>query len=361
MATMASNTVESPPVTPPNRCDEAAVLWGLGPMGEWLHHAITSGFVGHGWVFKGQDVPGMYRLSMVLAKVLNCSEPIEPGVACGQCRDCRWADANAHPALLTLCRYTFLDDKTFKEVTGSKARNKKTIGVKQLGAVLGNVAMRSDYTRVVILTDVDMVPVKEKGHLSEATLGHIPAPAELTEWATKKNTTFVPASLSPAVFAAEPANKLLKTLEEPPPRCLFVFLTDDEQNLMDTITSRCQQLAFTAPPQAALAAPVADSGALDALLDTLWEGLPPTTNMDDLYQQLFEAAGTSPDWALVLAYWQQRWGQQWRQQASTATKSQVQYFNKRLQALEDARLQIKSYVHTEATLRQLLFALCHEI
>jgi len=43
------------------------------------------------------------------------------------------------------------------------------------------------------------------------------------------------------------ANALLKTLEEPPPRCLFLLLTEHVQSLLPTIRSRCQRMDIHAP------------------------------------------------------------------------------------------------------------------
>ncbi len=40
------------------------------------------------------------------------------------------------------------------------------------------------------------------------------------------------------------ANKLLKTIEEPPPRCLFLLLSGNPEFLLPTITSRCQRIAL---------------------------------------------------------------------------------------------------------------------
>jgi DNA polymerase-3 subunit gamma/tau len=47
--------------------------------------------------------------------------------------------------------------------------------------------------------------------------------------------------LSTAAF-----NSLLKTLEEPPPRVVFVLATTDPQRVLPTIISRCQRLIFVA-------------------------------------------------------------------------------------------------------------------
>lgn len=42
----------------------------------------------------------------------------------------------------------------------------------------------------------------------------------------------------------EAANTLLKSLEEPPPRVLWLLLTTDEERVHATVRSRCQRLAF---------------------------------------------------------------------------------------------------------------------
>lgn len=43
----------------------------------------------------------------------------------------------------------------------------------------------------------------------------------------------------------EAANAFLKTLEEPPPRCLFLLLSDSPQAILPTILSRCQRLVLS--------------------------------------------------------------------------------------------------------------------
>ena len=41
------------------------------------------------------------------------------------------------------------------------------------------------------------------------------------------------------------ANVFLKTIEEPPPRCLFLLLTDNPAGVLPTISSRCQQIGLS--------------------------------------------------------------------------------------------------------------------
>jgi DNA polymerase-3 subunit delta' len=43
----------------------------------------------------------------------------------------------------------------------------------------------------------------------------------------------------------EAANSFLKTLEEPPARCIFLLLTDTPQAILPTILSRCQRLLLS--------------------------------------------------------------------------------------------------------------------
>ncbi len=67
------------------------------------------------------------------------------------------------------------------------------------------------------------------------------------------------------------ANAFLKTLEEPPPRTLFLLLTDSPQAVLPTILSRCQRLVLSAE-SGALQEPWR-SRLLDIMAAPLGEGL----------------------------------------------------------------------------------------
>jgi DNA polymerase-3 subunit delta' len=54
-------------------------------------------------------------------------------------------------------------------------------------------------------------------------------------------------------LAAESANALLKTLEEPPPHAVLILLTRSTHALLPTIRSRCQSVPFQLVPKAAIA------------------------------------------------------------------------------------------------------------
>ncbi len=56
------------------------------------------------------------------------------------------------------------------------------------------------------------------------------------------------------------ANRMLKTLEEPPAFVHLVLLVDRPEDLLATIASRCQRVRFDPPPSAEIAAGLRDAG-----------------------------------------------------------------------------------------------------
>jgi DNA polymerase-3 subunit delta' len=151
--------------------------------GDRLHHA---------WLFTGRPGIGKARVALRMAQALCCERGQigrgpEALAACGQCRHCRRMDAGQHPDLLSV------------------APDGKQIKIEQVR----DLTKRLTYSpfegqwRVIIIHDA---------HL----------------------------------FGVEAANALLKTLEEPPARNLFILLTDQPQRLLPTTLSRCMTLRFGA-------------------------------------------------------------------------------------------------------------------
>ena len=219
---------------------------------EFFTRALQSRSLAHAYVLKGQNTEAMYQMALDLAKILNCEAAEAPDQACGNCPSCKWVANNAHPAVLTISRLTYQvsdDGQDLSEEQAAKALSKSQptqIKTEQIGRLQQQLGLSSPYYRVVIFTDVEEVP---------ATMG----PSTITppyEWQVLREGKEISLHLRPLnrhVLSEKSANRFLKTLEEPPPKVLYFFLVDSEENLLETIVSRCQVVPFLATQTAAAA------------------------------------------------------------------------------------------------------------
>lgn len=155
--------------------------------------------IAHSILFYGHDVSVQYDLATEIARVLNCNE--EKNVDCS-CINCNWIKERQHPAVLTISK---IDNKP------SDDDAKTVISIKQSQMIKNSLLNTSDYHRVFIFCDAKM---------------------EGEKW--------VPLGLNETNFHTEPANALLKIIEEPPANTTFFFLTRDKNDLIETIISRSQ-------------------------------------------------------------------------------------------------------------------------
>ena len=179
-----------------------------------LRDAVAGGREGQAYLFSGPRGTGKTSSARILAKVLNCANPVD-GEPCCECDSC-----------LAVERGTSYDVHELDAASNNGVDAMRDLIEK---AALGTPGRH----KVYILDEVHM--------------------------------------LSKAAEAA-----LLKTLEEPPPHVVFVLATTDPQKVSDTIRSRAQHLRFHLLPADTLAEHVrwvvADAGldldeaAIDAAL-----------------------------------------------------------------------------------------------
>jgi DNA polymerase-3 subunit gamma/tau len=150
---------------------------------ETLKNAILSHRVAHGYIFSGARGVGKTTMARILAKSLNCvqSPTVTP---CGQCPSCsEIAAANSVDVL---------------EIDA--ASNRGIDEIRELRENVRYLPVRDRY-KVFIIDEVHML-------------------------------------------TTEAFNALLKTLEEPPERSIFILATTEAHKLPATIQSRCQHFAF---------------------------------------------------------------------------------------------------------------------
>jgi DNA polymerase-3 subunit gamma/tau len=162
---------------------------GQATLTRTLKNALSSGRIGHAFLFSGARGVGKTTTARILAKALNCSKGDAPQAEpCGEC-----------PSCLEIASGTSLD---VQEIDG--ATNNGVEQVRELRESARYSPAR-DRFKIWIIDEVHM--------------------------------------LSTGAF-----NALLKTLEEPPPRVKFVFATTEYHKIPDTILSRCQQYDFRMIP-----------------------------------------------------------------------------------------------------------------
>ena len=159
-------------------------LYGQEALVRTLTNAIASGRLAHAFMLTGVRGVGKTTTARILARALNCSaEGVEGPTAepCGQCSDCKAILEGKHPDVLEM----------------DAASN---TGVDHIRDLQESVAYRPAQGRykIYIIDEVHM--------------------------------------LSPSAF-----NALLKTLEEPPERVIFIFATTEIRKVPVTVLSRCQR------------------------------------------------------------------------------------------------------------------------
>ncbi|WP_019588785.1 DNA polymerase III subunit delta' [Deinococcus apachensis] len=174
----------------------------------------TGDFRGNALLLTGPARVGKRDVALAVTAQHNCSGTRGMyGEACGVCPSCRAFAAGAHPDLLVV-------EPRATTSTGKAARRK----VIPIGAIL---------------------EARDKGREYET---HVFEFLEVRP-TFRRRVVIVDGAEH---LGAEAANALLKLVEEPPHRALFVFLSEDVRAVIPTIVSRSVRLSVTPAPDRAI-------------------------------------------------------------------------------------------------------------
>ncbi len=190
--------------------------------------AISQNRLFHSLILYGSNNFIQYALALELARKLNC---LETGENDCQCQNCRWIRENKHPAVMTISK---IDNKTDS--------SKTVISEDQINMVLDTLVNSSDYHRVFIFCDADVKQLKTdemREYQEFKSTGFAPAQEE------KEDKFWYPSGINTGCLSTVAANAMLKSIEEPSSKVTFIFLTNDKDDLLQTIVSRSQ--AFNIP------------------------------------------------------------------------------------------------------------------
>ena len=160
-------------------------LVGQEHVTETLKNAIKNDRVAHAYIFSGARGVGKTTAARILAKALNCVHGPTPE-PCGECDSCKEIAAGTSLDVIEI----------------DAASNRGIDQIRELREMVRYAPAASRH-KVVILDEAHML-------------------------------------------TGEASNALLKTLEEPPDRVIFVMATTQPEDLVDTIRSRSQHFHFRA-------------------------------------------------------------------------------------------------------------------
>lgn len=166
------------------------------------------------WLLTGPARVGKRALATWVAALHNCPQLVGSGGACGVCASCRAAALGVHPDILVLSPRTMTS-------TGKAARRK----IIPIGTVLAARDRDKDYEQHVY-EFLEVRPTYRRRVV-------------IMDGAEYLNT--------------ETANALLKLIEEPPHRALFVLLAEDVRSVISTVVSRSSRLGVPPVPDSDMA------------------------------------------------------------------------------------------------------------
>src|SRR2546428_8535580 len=168
-----------------------AEVTGQEPITRTLRNAIEHERLHHAYLFSGARGVGKTTTARLLAKALNCHKAKKPTAT-----PCRTDDPTACPS----CR----------EISDSRS-----IDVQEIDAASHT---QVDNVREVIIGTIGIAPARDRFKIFIIDEVHM--------------------------LSGHSFNALLKTIEEPPPRVVFIMATTERHKVPETILSRCQQFEF---------------------------------------------------------------------------------------------------------------------
>lgn len=214
-----------------------------------LVRSIDSGRISHAQLFTGAAGAGTLPLAIAYVQYLNCTNRHDSD-SCGECPSCRKIAALAHPDL----HFVFPVNKQGKK-SGEVVRSDDFIEdwreiVESTG---GYFSAQEWFDRLDLGKTL-------KGMISAKETDEIIRKLSFKSFEAEYKTMII---WLPETMNEEAANKILKILEEPWDKTLFILITERADRLLQTILSRTQEVAVPRLKPEVLESVVRSSGEQD--------------------------------------------------------------------------------------------------
>ncbi|MBQ8500648.1 MAG: hypothetical protein IJ495_08125 [Bacteroidales bacterium] len=199
---------------------------GNASVAKVLSSMADSGRVAHAMLMYENEGCGALALALAYLQYLNCSNPHD-GDSCGECPSCRQMSKLIHPDV----HFVFPVNKGPK-TTDEKPTSESYIRYWRELAIANPYFTEADLQRAIGIES-------KNGLIAVAEAKSIIAKLSLTSVADgyKAVIFYLPEKMN-----QETANRLLKMVEEPPEKTVFIFITHAPEKVLQTIFSRCQSV-----------------------------------------------------------------------------------------------------------------------
>jgi len=214
-----------------------------------LAHGIDTGRVSHAQLFTGTAGRGTLALAAAYVQYLNCTNRHD-GDSCGECPNCRQTAALAHPDL----HWIFPVNKQGKKSGETVLSDDFLPSFRRLFAECGGYV-----TPQAWFDDLDLGKTL-KGIITAKEADRIIEKLSLKSFEAEYKSVIV---WLPETMNEEAANKLLKILEEPWDKTLFLLVSEQPDRLLKTILSRTQEVTVPRLKPETLAAEALRAGTAD--------------------------------------------------------------------------------------------------
>lgn len=218
-----------------------AEITGHDDIKKVLRSMADSGRVPHALLFYENEGCGGLALALAFIQYLNCHDHHDED-SCGECPSCIRMSRLIHPDVHFV----------FPVTGGSKADSSSRPTSDSYIRYWRELVLKNPY-----FTENDLY----RALGIEGKSGNI-AVAEAKSILEKLSFTAVEDGFKtillwlPEKMNAEAANRLLKIVEEPPEKTLFLFITHAPEKVLQTIFSRCQSIRIPPQPQGEIAAAI---------------------------------------------------------------------------------------------------------
>ena len=194
-----------------------------------LTRSVDAGRVSHAQLFTGASGYGTLALAVAYVQYLCCRHRHD-GDSCGECPDCRQIEALAHPDL----HLVFPVNRQGKKSGEAMLSDEFLPQFRELFAERrGYFSPQEWYDRLDLGKTL-------KGMISAREADEIIRKLSFKSFESDYKTMLV---WLPETMNEEAANKILKILEEPWERTLFILVSERPDRLLPTILSRTQQVS----------------------------------------------------------------------------------------------------------------------